>query len=287
MDREKAPRRVYTPSLPQQEILFRAENIRARYPTIGVIGGLGPDATVDLMREITENTRLMLGAKKDQDHIRVLVASNPETPDRTGHIKYWLGKSDEEVEDPFFHLVSSYLDLKSQQGQKQRVKYVGVPCNTAHLYVPALQQVMDEDESGMEIVHMIKAVGDTIHRDHRDVKTVGLLATSGTIETELYQGVLEEAGLRVVIPDQDDQEHLVMKGIYDKDEGVKAGHIEIPRQRFIEAARNLKKRGAQAVIEGCTEIPLALTQAHLKDMLVINPTNILARTLIERTVAAA
>jgi aspartate racemase len=283
MEHLKDSHRQYSSELSHHEILFNAENITARYPTIGIIGGLGPDATVDLMREINDNTRHILGAQKDQDHLRVLIASNAPTPDRTSHINSWLGKSEKAVEDPFFHLVSSYLDLKGQQNQKQKVKYVGIPCNTAHFYVNALQQFMDEDGSGMKIVHMIEAVAKTLRSKHSDIHKVGLLATSGTIDTGLYQGVLEEAGLEVLIPDPDDQAELVMRGIYDEKEGVKAGSIEEPRRKFVKASERLKERGAQAVIEGCTEIPLALSQKDLEGMLVINPTNILARRLIELT----
>lgn len=283
MERIKNSPNHYTSELSHQEILFAAENITSRYPTIGIIGGLGPDATADLMREINDNTRLMLHAQKDQDHLRVLVASNAPTPDRTSHINSWLGKSDRPVENPFFHLVSSYLDLKGQQNQKQRVKYVGIPCNTAHFYVDALQKFMDEDESGMKIVHMIESVAKNLRSDHSDIHTVGLLATSGTIDTGLYQNVLEESGLKVVIPDPEDQAELVMKGIYDEKEGVKAGVIEEPRRKFVQASAGLREKGAQAIIEGCTEIPLALSQKNVEDMLVINPTNILARRLIELT----
>ncbi len=287
MERIKDSHSHYSSDLPHSEILFRAENITSRYPTIGIIGGLGPDATVDLMREINNNTRLMLNAQRDQDHLRVLVASNASTPDRTAHINSWLGKSENAAEDPFFHLVSSYLDLKGKQNQKQRVKYVGIPCNTAHFYVDALQQFMDEDGSGMKIVHMIEAVAQKLRREHTDIRTVGLLATSGTIDTGLYQEVLEESGLKVLVPDQKDQAELVMKGIYDEHEGVKAGSIEKPRERFVEASEKLRGQGAQAIIEGCTEIPLALAQKDIEDMLVINPTTILAQRLIELSISSS
>lgn len=286
MERMKNLHNHYSSELSHQEILFKAESIISCFPTIGIIGGLGPDATADLMREINDNTRLMLDAQKDQDHLRILVASNAPTPDRTSHINAYIGKSDKAAEDPFFHLVSSYLDLKGQQNQKQRVKYVGIPCNTAHFYVDALQKFMDEDESGMKIVHMIESVAKKLRSDHSDIHTVGLLATSGTIDTGLYQNVLEENGLKVVIPDSDDQVELVMKGIYDEKEGVKAGVIEEPRRKFVKASSGLKEKGAQAIIEGCTEIPLALSQKDVEDMLVINPTNILARRLIELTTAS-
>ncbi len=225
----------------------------SKYGTIGIIGGMGPDATNDFFKEIIKATP----ALTDQDHIPVLIDSNPQIPDRTTAILYG-GPS------PIPMLLSSAKKLE-QIG----ANFFVIPCNTSHYLQTYIRK---------PIINMIEETVLHVKDIHPNVKTVGLLATSGTIKTGIYHDSFKSQGLKVVCLNDDDQEFLIMNAIYGP-EGVKSGNKNNSRRKLILASIELINQGAEVIIMGCTEIPLVLRPDDVSVEL-INPTKILAKKAV-------
>lgn len=222
---------------------------------IGILGGMGPEATADLFREIVRLTP----AKKDQDHVPVLIYSNPKIPERTAAI---LG----EGEDAFPLLTHSARVLK-QAG----AGILAIPCNTAHYYVPALER-----EVGIPVLNMIVETLRDLNARLPEARAVGLLASLGTVRSRIYDCVFQKNGVDVVVPETADQE-LVSAAIYK----VKAGtQDEKTRQSLESVGAKLISLGVQAVILGCTEIPLAFNESSV-GYPCLNPTRSLAQAAVD------
>ncbi|MFH8253204.1 aspartate/glutamate racemase family protein [Microbacterium sp. B2969] len=226
---------------------------------IGVLGGMGPAATADFFLKLTAATP----AARDQEHRHVIVWSDPTVPDRSDAL---IGLAP----DPTPWLVRGANALRDAGAT-----IVAIPCNTAHAFVPRLVK-----ETGIDIVHMIDEVAQTLARQRPAIRTVGLLATTGTVATHLYQEWLVSHGIDVIVPDEAAQEENVMRGI----RAIKAGaYTAEDRRRLLSVADDLLARGARAVIAGCTEIPLGIRDTDLPVPLV-DPTQVLAEAVVRQTV---
>lgn len=217
---------------------------------IGIIGGMGPLATADLFTKIVESTP----AKKDQDHPRIVIDNNPEIPDRTAHM---LGDG----ADPRPLLIATARNV-----EKMGASFMVIPCNTAHFFHPDIQAAVN-----VPVLHIVKEVARHLSGK---VKRVGLLASSGTLQTHLYEDGLREAGIESIVPTGADQD-AVMDAIY----GVKGGDLKKGRELSLQIGVKLVSMGAEAVIAGCTEIPLVLHDGDLV-VPVIDATRILAQACV-------
>jgi aspartate racemase len=208
---------------------------------IGIVGGMGPEATLDLYREIIRATP----AQKDQDHLRVLIDSNPKIPDRTPAI---VGEGENPV---------AAMAVSCRAVQKAGADFIIIPCISAHYFLDELQQEID-----IPILSAFDAVSDHITNHHPEIKTVGLLATSGTVQGERFAERLAVDGITAVVPDTDNQAAL-MDVIYkiksSQDSAIRAQC----KANLIAIAAHVVARGAQGIIAGCTEIPLELKQEDL------------------------
>jgi len=223
---------------------------------IGIIGGMGPDATVDLYREII----LLTPAAEDQDHVPVLIYSNPQIPDRTRAILCG-------GEDPLPQLIHT-----AQVLEKAGAGILIAPCNTAHYFLPRVQEHVS-----IPILSMIQETCKAFLIQVPGGKAVGLLSSTGTARSGIYASVFAQAGVKVLVPDETGQER-VHSGIYDF---VKAGKMGAePQEIFESAGARLIKEGAQSVILGCTEIPLAFDE-HRVGYPTLNPTRILAQAAVD------
>jgi aspartate racemase len=223
---------------------------------VGVIGGMGPEATVDLYREIIRLTP----AKRDQDHITVLIYSNPEVPDRTKAIL-------EGGEDPLPHLIHTATVLE-QAGAGLLI----APCNAAHYYLPRLQEHV-----AVPILNMIQETCRIFLERFPQGKKVGLLATTGTVRCGIYSNVFSCSGIRVITPPEEEQARI-HSGIFNY---VKVGNTGPETHELFESAgARLMAAGAEAVILGCTEIPLAFNEAGV-GYPTLNPTRILAQAAVD------
>jgi aspartate racemase len=201
--------------------------------TVGILGGMGPEATGDLFLKIVRATP----ARRDQDHLRIIVDSLPQVPDRTAAI---LGKAP----DP-----SPALQAAARRLESWGAELIVIPCNTAHYYHGAIQGAV-----GVPVLDIMQETARAIRRDHPGVRNVGVLASTGTLNTGLYRNALAAEGLVEVVPSPEAQA-AVMEAIY----GVKAGQQGAPRQLLVAASAEMIASGAQAIVAGCTEVPIALS----------------------------
>jgi len=203
-------------------------------PALGILGGMGPLATVDFLRKVVELTP----ARKDQDHFPMVVVSLPQVPDRTAAM---LAGG----ESPVPAMLEGIAMLN-----RAGVAAIAIPCNSAHFWFDDLARA-----SKAPILHIADAAcAELERRAGSTVHTVGLLGTSGTVAMRIYQGRITGRGYECLVPPADDQEELVMGGIYQ----IKAGDLAHARKLLGQAADGLRARGAEMIILGCTEIPIVL-----------------------------
>lgn len=218
---------------------------------IGIIGGMGPEATADLFLKIIKSTP----SKRDQDHIHVVVDSDPEIPDRTAFI---LGKGD----DPRPRLLAAARNV-----EKMGATVMAMPCNTAHYFYDDIQSAVK-----VPVLHIMKEVAAVLKGK---VRKVGVLMSTGTLKAGLYDKYLREVGIETLSPKGDDQEE-VMEAIYS----VKAGDLLRGRELALRQGEKLVAEGAEAVIAGCTEIPLVLKDGDLP-VPVLDATKVLAEKCVK------
>ena len=208
---------------------------------IGILGGMGPEATLDCYSRIIKSTP----AKTDQDHLRVIIDANPKVPDRTAAI---IGQG----ESPLTILVEGCLSL-----QRAGADFIIIPCVAAHFFLDEIQQQIN-----LPILSIFDAVTETIVNDHPQIKTVGLMGTTGTIRGGLLQNRLRAEGIKTIVPDEVHQSR-VMAAIYDIKNSQPARSRAQITSDLVAAAESLISNGALGIIAGCTEIPLALKQKDL------------------------
>lgn len=226
---------------------------------VGIVGGVGPAATVDFMCKVIHATK----ADKDQDHIKLLVEQNPQIPDRTQNL---IANGT----DPTLALYSTCKKLESGGAD-----VIAIPCNTAHAFVDRIQRHLS-----VPIVNILTETAAHIRAQHPHMKKIGIMATHGTVASGLYQEALRQEGLEAILPDDDVQSHI-MDAIYGP-HGVKAGHTQGRcREQVSEAIDALAKNGAEGVILGCTELPLIATETSSKHgPKLFDPTLILAKKCV-------
>lgn len=240
---------------------------------IGIVGGVGPYAGLDLQRKILEQTI----AARDQDHLPVVAVSWPGLiADRT---EFLLGR---ERENPAGAIVEQ-LRLLAGAG----ATVAGIPCNTAH--APAIYDVIRAGVAGFDrplrLLHMIEETAMHLAALFPAVHTVGVLSTTGTWQMRLYPATLEPLGYRVVAPDETLQTQVIHPAIYNPAYGIKATGTVTPRAR-IDLERGiaeLREKGAEAVILGCTEMSISFPERTLDGLPLIDPTLVLARGLVGAT----
>jgi len=223
-----------------------------REAVIGVLGGMGPEATVRLFALLTAATP----AQRDQEHLRVLIDSDPKIPDRTAAI---LGSG----EDPLPALLEAATLL-----ERAGAGFLIIPCNTAHHWLPALRKGVR-----IPILDMIRETTLVVAAHSPRVRQIGLLATTGTVRTGLYQSHLASEGVAVVQPTDEEQE-IVMSVIY----GVKAGRAGLVSS-LGRVGQALRDRGAQGLLLGCTELSLVDLPSS-PDFSVFDPLKILAERAV-------
>jgi aspartate racemase len=201
------------------------------YRTIGVMGGMGALATVDFLHKLVAATP----ASCDQEHIPMLVRFCPEVPDRAQAL---LGRGP----SPEPALVAAALGLERAGAQ-----CLVITCNTAHAWHDAIAQAIS-----IPILHIADAAMKAVSLLGAS-DAVGLLATTGTIQSRIYQSRRSDVASWIT-SSQDEQELWVMPGI----RAIKAGRLDEGTRLHQMAAKALVDRGATSIIMGCTEIPIAL-----------------------------
>jgi len=240
---------------------------------IGIIGGTGPSAGLDFMKNIFANTI----AKKDQEHLNCMLISCPSIiPDRT---EYLLSIVEE---NPAYGMFECAKRLYAAGAS-----YVAVACNTAHSnkIFPLFCTMVKESLPRLEVINMIETCATYAKKDvvSGSAKRIGLLATLGTHTTGVYREYFkEEDGLILIEPDPARQEKI-HAAIYDLDYGIKSHSQPVTdktREIIKKEIHHLIDQGAEAVILGCSELPLAV---NVQDFSIpfLDPGLICARRLVE------
>lgn len=239
---------------------------------IGIVGGVGPYSGLDLLKKVFDNTL----ANSDQEYLdAVLISASSKIKDRT---EYLIGKI---KENPAIAIAEVLLKL-----QNAGVTVAGIPCNTAHSekIFNVIQSELKKAGSTVNLLNMIEETANFIASNHPTIIKIGVLSTTGTYKSGVYAKALQSKGYEVILPSLDMQENLIHPSIYHPIYGIKTVSNPIhpeARKNLLQGFSFLKEQGAQAVILGCTEIPLAITEKEIDKMIIIDPTTVLARALIQ------
>ena len=222
------------------------------HKTVGVIGGMGPDATVELMRRVIAATP----AEDDADHIHMLVDNNPKVPSRLKALLEGGGENPGPV-------IAQMAKGLEQAG----ADFLVIPCNTAHYYHHYAQDAVD-----IPVWHLIQLSLQTIRKQY-PVRRIGLLASSAVQKIALFEPFFAEAGLELVYPDDAAQE-TIMRVI----RAVKAGALtdELLAEYNCAVAG---MSGVEAYLLGCSELSVLLDR-HAQVLPVIDALQVLAEGIV-------
>jgi aspartate racemase len=227
--------------------------VELKVKTVGIIGGMGPLATIDLYTKIVKYTN----AKTDQENLHVVIDSYPQIPDRT---KYLKG----EGENPLPYLLESAKNLK----KGFNVDVYCMPCNTAHYFINELRNNID-----VPFISIVESAFEEIKQ--YNFKKLGILATDGVFLGRVYHDFFEKNGIKIENFDEKTQS-LIMKAIYD----VKANSVNFGVKVFNEALENITKNNFDLLIAACTEIPILLPYKQY-DIQIIDATDCLAKNVVK------
>ena len=254
---------------------------------IGIVGGLGPWAHIELERNLLLSARRIVGAARDQDFPEWILSSIPQTPDRTLAIE-------NRAADPTDYLVQGLKRLETHRDSSGRevpgADFAIIACISAHKFLPAAGA-----QVSIPVLNMVAETARAVGAEHPGAK-VGLLATSGTLTAGFFHSELRRCGLTPVslldLPDGPElQRALIMETIYGpvvdgaragggiKGLGVRAEHVEA----FTRAAEHLvRSADATVVIPGCTEIGLALKGESICGAALVDPMRVISDVAIRR-----
>jgi aspartate racemase len=203
-----------------------------REKVIGILGGMGPETTAELFRRIIKATP----AEKDQDHIRVVIYSNPKIPDRTAAI---INAGTNPLPE---------MRKAAEMLQKAGVDFIVIPCITAHYFFEELEEMVK-----IPILNTMELTAQTIKENFPGAKKVGVIASTGTVLSEIYNRALAGKGVLVTYP-LEELQSKVMDVIYN----AKAGRMIEGKKIILEVISDLIEKGAEIVIFGCTEVSIVL-----------------------------
>lgn len=219
----------------------------------GIAGGMGPEASLKLCEYLLTGKNVSC----DQDHEPYILFNNSEIPDRTAHI-LGLGPS------PLKALTHTVQTL-----EKASCEFILIPCNTAHFYLDELRSL-----TKVPIINMIEETVNEILNLSLKPKSLGLLGSSGTLKSKLYQKPLKEKSFQILTPKKSLQEESVMKAIYALKGGEK---ISKARELLDPAICELKDKGADILIAACTELSCLFEEGVSSSLPVVDPLRVLAQ----------
>ena len=221
---------------------------------VGIMGGMGPEAGADLFLKIMAATP----AKKDQEHLHVILDSNAKTPNRVAALL-------ENGPDP-----TPALQASARRLEQAGADILVIACNTAHLFYDRVVEAVR-----IPVLHIAdEAIAAALRREPA-LQVVGVLGSDATIRLRLYHDRLEARGLKALSPTDRDQE-IVQWVLHSVKAGDKGPDV---RQRIREVAERLAAAGAQMVFTGCTELPLVLRDGDVS-VPVLDPTQALAEAAV-------
>ena len=229
--------------------------------TVGILGGMGPEATVDLMQRIIAATP----ARDDQDHIHLLIDNNPQVPSRIAALIDGTGPS------PLPALLAMARGLEAQGA-----RLLAMPCNTAHHYHADVARAVS-----IPFLNMMELAVGGLHRAQPEARRVGLLASSALRKIRLYEPWLHARGKEALYPDAATQAELMALI-----RAVKAGRKGEGTAALAAAARSLRDAGAQVLLIACTELSV-IGAALAPDLPLFDAAELLAQGIVERAAPPA
>ncbi len=223
--------------------------------TVGVIGGVGPLATSYFINNVIKRTK----ANKDQDHINMFIINHPTIPDRTEYIL------DNNNPNPAIMMTEDARKLENLGAN-----FIVLPCNTAHYFYKYIQK-----EISIPLINIVEETVQFIIKQNPQIKTVGLLATDGTILSNIYQETMKKCGVKCFVPKENTQKEL-MNIIYEQVKGPK----DIDIQLFKKIIKELSELGCEKIILGCTELSVINNDFDLDNDDIIDSLAV----LIEKTI---
>lgn len=238
---------------------------------IGIVGGVGTFAGIDLLRKIYKLTDTRI----DQDHLPVALVSDPQSvADRTLYLE---GKVKENPGIAIAKIISSLSSAGA--------KIIGIPCNSAHS-PEIFNEIVERIPEDITLLHLIEEVGNYLTGNLPKIRKAGILGTNGTFLSKVYTNVLSTRGIEAIYPEENMQRSLVHPAIYNTEYGIKAFSDPVTdkaRKDLLDVAISLNGQGAEAIILGCSEIPLAIHEKTIGQSMVIDSTLIFARALISKS----
>ena len=220
---------------------------------LGILGGMGPAASAEFVNRLIAQTP----ATCDQEHIPFVLWNNPQVPDRSTSLR-------NEDDRPLPFLLDGIKILKAA-----RCDLIVIPCNTAHFWYDDMVKLK------VPIVHIVDSVADAL-RNVNVTGTIGVMGTQATVELGLYQYKLNKAGWSCIVPTKEEMNTLVQPAI-DLIKGGKLLEAQLPLMKVIHS---LIDRGAQAVVLGCTELPLAIKISSENGVPLINSIDSLVKSVL-------
>lgn len=222
---------------------------------VGVIGGLGPEATLDFFGKVLVHSK----AKTDQDHIHLIIEINPKTPNRNDAI---AGRGISP--GPALAAMAAALD-------RAGADFIVMACNTAHAFENSIRAATPKP-----FISLIDEVVDEVRGSYPDAKRVGLLAAQGCLDAGIYHAAFAKQGVEVLNLAEKSQARF-MDLLYRIKSGERGANI---RRTMQELGEELIAAGAEILIAGCTEVPLVLASGETTKPLV-DSTDVLAQRCVQ------
>lgn len=221
--------------------------------TVGIIGGMGPEAAVDFQNRIIRHTRVT----DDAGHIHCLVDNNPKIPSRIAHIL------DQTGEDP-----GPFISNMAKGLERWGADFIAIPCNTAHYYYDRIQQAVS-----IPVLNLIDLVVEAVVRMNPGER-VGVLGSTAIIKTGLYDNKFKNLGIQTVYPDGPVQQEL-----FDLIRSIKAGDVgESSKKRFAGICAHMVQKKTSLAIIACTE--LGIISGGTLPMCLVDAADILAQKVV-------
>lgn len=247
-----------------------------KYKTIGILGGMGPEAGSMLFHSILKYTP----AASDQEHLPVILMSFPgEIDDRTafyeGRVKV----------NPAYRIAEIILRL-----EKAGAEVAGIACNSSHIpliYDKVLEQLAAA-QSRIQLLHLPRETVRYLKKNHPEIKKVGLMTTNGTFRSGLYYDLLDAENFEVIMPSDEFQCTVIHNIIYNEHFGIKSNAARVTQEAVQLAEKALhyfQERGAGAVILGCTELSFMQQMVSGTGMVLVDSIEALAKALIRESFA--
>ena len=228
--------------------------------TVGVIGGMGPDATVELMRRVIASTP----AKDDADHIHMIVDNNPKVPSRIKALIEGTGENPGPcIADMARRLVNARAD------------FLVIPCNTAHYYYSYASEAVS-----VPVVNLVDLTVSTILTDLGKPRRIGMLASPAVRIVGVFDQAFRDHTIEVIYPGSENRLLKVIKA-------VKAGRVGASDEAAFNAvAEELRTKDVECLVLACTE--LSVIASCLQSRLpVFDTLTILSDEVIARAKGAA